>query len=135
MEETFIVDLPPEANNIWFNVYAPAGGLGNALFELLEAANDEGTDQRRHLDLDVRQMPTHGTLRIYPGKNISQDGRNPLRFYVSDGVAVFLDEFGEEHSDNLSFGGSIWAEVVRADSITGELNLWRQSLPELNAAS
>lgn len=135
MEDTFIVDLPPEANNTRFNVYAPDGGLYDALVALLEAVGREGTGKQRFLDLDVRHGFTYGTLRIYPGENISQDERNPLRFYVSDGVAVFLDKRGREHGDNLCFGGSLWAEVVRAGSLTGELTLWRQPSSEFHAAS
>ena len=130
MDETFIVDLPTEANNTRFNVYAPQGGLRDALQALLE-----GTSEVRFLDLDVRHGFTYGMLRIYPGENISQDGRRPHRFYVSDGVAVFLDELGVEHGDNLSFGGYLETEAVHAGSVTGELTLWRQPFPKFNAAS
>ena len=130
MDETLIVDLPPEANNTRVNVYAPPGGLREARYALLD-----GTSRDRYLDLDVRHGYTYGTLRIYPGENISQDQRNPYRFFVSDGVAVFLDEFGFEHGDNLCFGGYLETEASHAGSLTGELTLWRQPFPKFNTAS
>lgn len=131
MDETFIVDLPPEVSSMWFNVYAPDGGLEGPLLALRE-----GRSANQYLDLDVRHgKKCYGILRIYPGSNISPDLRNPFKFYVSDGVAVFLDELGNEHSGNLSFGGHLEVEAIHVGSLTGELNLWRQELPEFHAAS
>ncbi len=130
MDNNFIVDLPPEANNTRFNVYAPDGGLRDALDALIE-----GTVKNRFLNLDVRRGFSHGTLRIYPGKNISQDTHNPFRYYVSDGVAVFLDELNVEHGDNLSFGGYLETEARHAGSVTGEITLWRHQSSGLTVAS
>ncbi|MEO5499638.1 MAG: hypothetical protein ABIR46_04005 [Candidatus Saccharimonadales bacterium] len=128
MDEGFIVDLPPEANDTRFNVYAPLGGLSDQITKLLER-------EIFFLDLDIRHGFTTAVFRIYPGDNISRDARNPYRYRVNDGVGVFLDEFGKEHSSNISFGGILEVAARHQGLLTGELTLWKRPLPDVSVAS
>lgn len=131
MDEGFIVDLSPEANNnddTRFNVYAPPGGLLQPLSELL-------AKRTAYIDLDIRHGFSYALFRIYPGDNITRHQRIPTRYDVSDGYGVFLDEYGEECSSMISFGGYLETEATHEGSLTGELRLWKRELPDILSAS
>lgn len=127
MNEGFIVDLPPEANDIRFNVYAPDGGLREWL-HMLESGVITS------LDLDIRHGYSYGVFRIWPGSNLTRHPHNPHRYEVSDGYGAFVDELGNE-SSRISFGGYLETAATHKGSVTGELTLWRRPLPGFLTAS
>ena len=56
MDENFIVDLPPEANDTDFFVTAPSGGLQSAISLLIGGLTD-------YIDLDIQSGHRHGRFR------------------------------------------------------------------------
>lgn len=124
MDENFIVDLPPEANDTDFFVMAPPGGLQAALSLLIAGLTD-------YIDLDIQSGHRHGRFRIQPGKNITQETTNPYRYDVSnDRPGYFLDQHGIVRRTPISFSGKLWTEVQTEGTITGVLRLWKQECPE-----
>lgn len=125
MDENFIVDLPPEANDTDFIVIAPPGGLRVAVAMLIEGLTP-------YLDLHVQSGRLHGLLRIQPGNNVSQETANPYRYEVSDErPGYFLDEYGTVSSGPISFSGRLWTEAEHEGTVTGYLRLWKQERPEI----
>lgn len=124
MNENFIVDLPPEANDTDFFVTAPPGGL-QAAISLLMAGLTE------YVDLDIQSGHRRARFRIQPGDNITQESTNPYRYEVSnDRPGYFLDQHGLIRSSPISFSGKLWTEVQTEGTITGVLRLWKQEHPE-----
>lgn len=124
MDENFIVDLPPEANDTDFFVTAPPGGL-QAAISLLMAGLTE------YVDLDIQSGHRRARFRIQPGDNITQESTNPYRYEVSnDRPGYFLDQHGLIRSSPISFSGKLWTEVQTEGTITGVLRLWKQEHPE-----
>lgn len=124
MDENFIVDLPPEANDTDFFVTAPSGGLQAAVSLLIGGLTD-------YVDLDIQSGHRHGRFRVQPGDNITQESTNPYRYEISnDRPGYFLDQHGLIRSGPISFSGKLWTEVQTEGTITGVLRLWKQECPE-----